>query len=550
MASYARFLLGFRRAWGQRPAVEPTPHAHAVLAWPSRLVAPAALGRSLLHADAKPADAAPPSRARGVRDRRRRDPRRHRPPRAAREGDRSPPPRGLRPHARRARPRRAGRARDAHRGGVRPPRARHRHALHRGRRAVRIPVPPGERLGQRRDGPQARSTTRRGCAASIAARPAGPTRSRASAVTRRAGPTAPARRRRTRSCAATASGSAARTSAIRRISSVSVRSRCLAREMSAELRAQAAAAARAREGGRTPGRAGARPPRASRSAASPPSPTARSTTARWKASIADLTVRPFGWKGHQATLRDMAEESLHIHQGLLSNRIQLAVRDGSLDRGPYGKGKWYDVDEDGVSLEIDAGHADDRRRLPGAARGAGHAPAARSRAARRVGRRSHRTSTTIGCAGCHVPTLELDDPKLDARATAGPDRPAVRHRRRQGRRRSEDRAQVRAGPTTPYLVHLFSDLKRHDMGDALATPGAAGDDSRAACSSPGRSGVSPRRRRTCTTAARRPCTTRSCSTAARRPRRATPTWRSTRTGARACASSSRRSRAQPKLFVP
>ena len=26
----------------------------------------------------------------------------------------------------------------------------------------------------------------------------------------------------------------------------------------------------------------------------------------------DLTIRPFGWKGHQATLRDMAEESLHI----------------------------------------------------------------------------------------------------------------------------------------------------------------------------------------------------------------------------------------------
>jgi hypothetical protein len=32
----------------------------------------------------------------------------------------------------------------------------------------------------------------------------------------------------------------------------------------------------------------------------------------------DLTVRPFGWKGHQATIRDIAEESLHIHQDLLS----------------------------------------------------------------------------------------------------------------------------------------------------------------------------------------------------------------------------------------
>ena len=69
----------------------------------------------------------------------------------------------------------------------------------------------------------------------------------------------------------------------------------------------------------------------------------------------DLTIRPFGWKGHQATLRDMAEESLHIHQGLLSKRIQLAIRDGSLDAAPYGFGPWADVDEDGVSLEIDSG---------------------------------------------------------------------------------------------------------------------------------------------------------------------------------------------------
>jgi hypothetical protein len=53
---------------------------------------------------------------------------------------------------------------------------------------------------------------------------------------------------------------------------------------------------------------------------------------------ADLTVRPFGWKGHQATLRGMIEESLHIHQGLISNRIGFAIRDGSLAPDPYGKG--------------------------------------------------------------------------------------------------------------------------------------------------------------------------------------------------------------------
>jgi Di-haem oxidoreductase, putative peroxidase len=188
----------------------------------------------------------------------------------------------------------------------------------------------------------------------------------------------------------------------------------------------------------------------------------------------DLTIRPFGWKGHQATLRDIAEESLHLHQGLLSSRIQLAVRDGALDGGPYGKGKWYDVDEDGVSLEIDSGMLTtvvgylaqlevpivrpphDPGLLDAFAAGRGY-------------------FDEIGCAGCHVPTLELDDPKLDARSPepAGTDRPAfVIDVAKDG-----DGPKIEpkyAGTNTSYLVRLFSDLKRHDMGPALASPAPQG----------------------------------------------------------------------------
>ena len=128
----------------------------------------------------------------------------------------------------------------------------------------------------------------------------------------------------------------------------------LAREMSAELHAQAAdARARAQAQGRAVeqplsakgisfGRITAHPDGTIEDAAV-------------EGVDRDLTVRPFGWKGHQATLRDMIEESLHIHQGLLSSRIQMAVRDGTLDAAAYGTGPWYDVDGDGVSLEIDSG---------------------------------------------------------------------------------------------------------------------------------------------------------------------------------------------------
>jgi CxxC motif-containing protein (DUF1111 family) len=186
----------------------------------------------------------------------------------------------------------------------------------------------------------------------------------------------------------------------------------------------------------------------------------------------DLTVRPFGWKGHQATLRDMTEESLHLHQGLLSNRIQLAVGDRSLAAGPYGKGPWYDVDEDGVSLEIHDGM------LTTVVGYLAQLEVPVMRPPRDLGLldawaagRLH--FDEVGCAGCHVPTLELNDTKLDARQPASPDRPRfIIDVAKDG---ESPKIEPKYGGTkTPYLVHLFSDLKRHDMGAALATPSRQG----------------------------------------------------------------------------
>jgi hypothetical protein len=187
----------------------------------------------------------------------------------------------------------------------------------------------------------------------------------------------------------------------------------------------------------------------------------------------DLTIRPFGWKGHQATLRGMAEESFHLHQGLLSNRIQLAVRDHKLDPAPYGGGPWYDVDQDGTSLEIDSGMLTTMvgylaqlevpvirpPRDPGLldAWAAG---------------RSY--FDKIGCSSCHVPTLELEDTKLNVRGPTSADRsPIMVDVAKDG---DGPRIEPKyAGYETSYLVHLFSDLKRHDMGDALASPDAQGN---------------------------------------------------------------------------
>jgi len=183
---------------------------------------------------------------------------------------------------------------------------------------------------------------------------------------------------------------------------------------------------------------------------------------------ADLTIRPFGWKGHQATLRDMIEESLHIHQGLLSKRIHLAVHEGTLDAAPYGDGPWWDLDDDGVSLEIDAGM------LSTVVGYLAQLEVPIMRAPRDPGlidafARGRSNFEAIGCSGCHVPTLELESSKLDPREPASPgSTPYLIDVAKDG-----DGPKVEpkyAGATTTYLVHLFSDLKRHEMGPALASP--------------------------------------------------------------------------------
>ncbi len=180
----------------------------------------------------------------------------------------------------------------------------------------------------------------------------------------------------------------------------------------------------------------------------------------------DLVVRPFGWKGHQATLRGMIEESFHIHQGMLSLPIQEKVRDGELDGQPYGDGKrWFDLDDDGVTLEVDAGML---------ATMVGYlaqleAPILRPPIdsglldAFAAGRSSFEV---IGCAGCHVPTLEIADPRMNVGTTDERPRFVVDVARDGDGPKVEPKY---ASKTTPFLVHLFSDLKRHDMGPALAS---------------------------------------------------------------------------------
>jgi hypothetical protein len=186
----------------------------------------------------------------------------------------------------------------------------------------------------------------------------------------------------------------------------------------------------------------------------------------------DLVVKPFGWKGHQATLRDTVEEELHLHLGLISKHIHLEVRDGKRDPAPYGNGPWYDLDEDGVSLEIDSGM------LTTVVGYLAQLEVPVTRPPRDPGlldlfAAGRTLFTGIGCASCHLPVLELTNTRLDATAGSDAKLPAFLI----DVARDGDGPKVEpkhGGGVTPYLVHLFSDLRRHDMGADLASPSAQG----------------------------------------------------------------------------
>ncbi|MFN2375877.1 MAG: di-heme oxidoredictase family protein [Candidatus Binatia bacterium] len=245
----------------------------------------------------------------------------------------------------------------------------------------------------------------------------------------------------------------------------------LAREMSAELRATAASV---RERAKTENRRVEEPlvAKGVSFGSIVAGPGGELDTIGVKGVDADLVVRPFGWKGHQATLRDMIEESLHIHQGLLSKRIHLAVKDGSLTADAYGKGPWADLDADGVSLEIDEGMlatvvgylAQLEVPVVRPPRDAGLVDLFAA------GRSSFER---IGCAACHVPSLTLVDPRFDV-TTALPGKPPafIIDVARDGEGPKVE--PLTAGSTRNYYVHLFSDLRRHDMGEALASPSDEG----------------------------------------------------------------------------
>lgn len=187
----------------------------------------------------------------------------------------------------------------------------------------------------------------------------------------------------------------------------------------------------------------------------------------------DLVIRPFGWKGNFATIREFVAESLHVHFNIQSQELidrHKQRRNHSL----VGRGRNVDdPDDDGLIDELTHGQQTAlvvylaAQEMPVVAvpeilheadPAAENLPPPSAIRFSDEWARGRQLFDEIGCASCHRPYLVLKNPRFTTRA-------------HDGREYSFDLAADAEEPRLTYdpqlggyPVWLFSDLKRHDMG--------------------------------------------------------------------------------------
>jgi hypothetical protein len=195
---------------------------------------------------------------------------------------------------------------------------------------------------------------------------------------------------------------------------------------------------------------------------------------------ADLVVKPFGWKGTVATLRDFVSESLQIHFGIQSEDL---IRRHRSNPDPELVGSGADPDDpdgDGRKSEITTGQQTAlvaflaMQELPTIAPPEtlyGFEPAAAGLTAPTATvfldewARGRELFDKIECSSCHVPMLVLKDPVFRTRSPVTGGELRIDLSRQGERPRVEYDARLGG-----YPVWLFSDLKRHDLGAENASP--------------------------------------------------------------------------------
>lgn len=172
---------------------------------------------------------------------------------------------------------------------------------------------------------------------------------------------------------------------------------------------------------------------------------------------ADLVVRPFGWKGTVATVRDAAEDALLVNHGMQSEHL---VIEGDAER--VGEGQGDDPDGDGVGQEINEGQVTALALFVALQELPQEQPPEDPWLVT-LWARGRLDFEALGCASCHVPELPLDDSRFVLPHRYGGPSVVIDLVREGAEPSLEPAAEDGA-----LRVRLYSDLRRHRMGAALA----------------------------------------------------------------------------------
>jgi cytochrome c peroxidase len=173
---------------------------------------------------------------------------------------------------------------------------------------------------------------------------------------------------------------------------------------------------------------------------------------------ADLIVKPFGWKGREATIRRFIEGGFRVHFGMQTSP-SIAKHCATPNVNTFGTGPdCQDPDGDGVKDEIPEGLLSAEAVYMGLRETPVRLPVANQ--ARANG--GETLFNNIGCKTCHTPSLVLNSPiRVEPADTTG------------GAGIRLDLSVDNKLPHPPLVagkmtIEAFSDYKRHDVGTVLA----------------------------------------------------------------------------------
>jgi len=177
---------------------------------------------------------------------------------------------------------------------------------------------------------------------------------------------------------------------------------------------------------------------------------------------ADLIVKPFGWKGREATLRRFIEGGFRVHFGM-QTQPSIVKHCANPNVNTFGNGpNCQDPDGDGVVEEISEGQLTAEAVYMGLRETPIRVPAASSAAQTRV-TQGEALFNQVGCASCHTRTMKINVPVHtelpDTTGGAG----ITLHLATDNH---EPHPAVNADGS--MTVELWSDFKRHSVGAALA----------------------------------------------------------------------------------